>query len=188
MSCKHVLPAVLTALLAMPLARAAETSGQVVGPGIVADYKVELQAALRAGLSEGVVEAISACNIEAPEIADRLSNDDIRVGRSSDRLRNPGNAAPDWVVPILQAYMSRDMSGYPSGDSEVSATEIVLSDKRLGYVEPIMMQPVCTACHGENIAPEVMAQIDALYPKDRAVGFKVGELRGVFWVEYPAAQ
>jgi hypothetical protein len=56
-----------------------------------------------------------------------------------------------------------------------------------GYVEPIGIKPLCLACHGEALAPDVAARIGELYPKDRATGFTEGDLRGVFWVEYPVS-
>jgi hypothetical protein len=39
---------------------------------------------------------------------------------------------------------------------------------------------MCTACHGtpEQISPEVKAKLDQLYPNDKAVNYKPGELRG----------
>ena len=60
-----------------------------------------------------------------------------------------------------------------------------LDEGRAGYVEPILLQPLCVACHGEAIEPGLATRIAELYPQDRAVGFRVGELRGVFWVEFP---
>ena len=44
----------------------------------------------------------------------------------------------------------------------------------------------CLTCHGSSLAPDVAAQISDLYPQDRAVGFEAGDLRGVFWLEFPA--
>ena len=55
----------------------------------------------------------------------------------------------------------------------------------MGYVEPIVMQPMCLTCHGESLAPEIAARISEVYPDDQATGFKVGDFRGVFWVEFP---
>ena len=60
-----------------------------------------------------------------------------------------------------------------------------LGDDRSGYVEPIVLQPLCLTCHGDSLAPEVAARIQDLYPQDRAVGYEVGDLRGVFWAAYP---
>ena len=44
---------------------------------------------------------------------------------------------------------------------------------------------MCTACHGEAIAPEVKAALAQSYSEDQATGFKPGQLRGIFWVELP---
>ena len=147
------------------------------GPEILAPFKQNLQQALREGLAEGPVEAIAACQLKAPEIAASLSQGGVRVGRTSERLRNPDNAAPDWVVPALEAY---------STDSDDrSPRNLSIGPGRSGYVEPIMVQPLCLACHGESLEPEVSSRIQALYPDDRATGYQIGDLRGVFWVEYP---
>ena len=50
-----------------------------------------------------------------------------------------------------------------------------------------MVQPLCLNCHGVELAPDVAGRIAELYPEDRATGFEAGELRGVFWVEFPEA-
>jgi hypothetical protein len=63
-----------------------------------------------------------------------------------------------------------------------------LGGGRVGYVEPIEVQPLCLACHGEALAEPVRARLEALYPHDRAVGFRAGDFRGLFWAELPAAE
>ncbi len=150
------------------------------GSDILAPYKRELQQALRAGMEQGVVEAIGACRVKAPDIAAALSRDGVRVGRASHRLRNPANAAPGWVEPVLAEYVA--------STAERTPRRVALPDGREGYVEPILLQPLCTACHGTALAAPVAARINELYPGDHAVGFEVGDLRGVFWAEYPVAQ
>ena len=153
-------------------------TAQTQGDEILSQYKNDLQKALRLGLSKGVVEAISTCSIEAPKIADSLSHNKISVGRASHRLRNPKNAPPEWVEPILNAYIKNAADREPK--------YVSLPESRIGYVEPIVLQPICTTCHGENIADEVTMRISKLYPDDQAVGFKVGDIRGVFWASYPS--
>lgn len=148
------------------------------GAELLAPFKQQLQAALRAGLANGGPAAIDACRLEAPAIAASLSVDGIRVGRTSHRLRNPANTAPDWVAPLLEQYQA--------GGTALAPVAVDLSDGRTGYVEPIATQPLCLMCHGDDIEPGIAARLAALYPDDRATGFKAGDLRGVFWVEYPA--
>lgn len=155
----------------------AQDADQSQGSQILSGYKQRLQQALAAGMEQGAVKAIEACQIQAPEIAASLSEDGIRVGRASHRLRNPDNVAPDWVEPILETYL------HDPADRE--SRTVSLGEDRSGYVEPIVLQPLCLVCHGEALADDVAMRIDELYPQDRAVDFRVGDLRGVFWVEYP---
>lgn len=158
------------------IAVGAQEADLAPGARLLAPFKRDLQQALREGLAAGPVEAISACRVRAPEIADALSRQGVRVGRSSHRLRNPSNAAPEWVRPILEDYVNNP--------SDRAARTVALPDNRSGYVEPILLQPMCLTCHGRKLAPEVASRIQELYPSDRATGFDVGDLRGVFWVEF----
>lgn len=82
------------------------------------------------------------------------------------------------MEPILARYLEQPGDRAPQS--------VALGDDRRGYVEPILLQPLCLTCHGASLAPELQSRIDELYPDDRATGFEVGDLRGVFWVEYPS--
>lgn len=146
------------------------------GAELLLPFKRDLQEALKSGLEKGPVEAISVCRIQAPEIATSLSRDGIRLGRTSHRLRNPANVSPGWVSPVLESYRENP------GDR--AARIVPLPGGRSGYVEPIVLQPLCLSCHGKTLAPDLAGRVAELYPDDRAVGFDVGDLRGVFWVEY----
>ena len=47
--------------------------------------------------------------------------------------------------------------------------------------------PPCLQCHGtpnQDIAPETLAAIQKLYPDDKATGFKLGDLRGLWRVTF----
>ncbi len=35
-------------------------------------------------------------------------------------------------------------------------------------------------CHGEKISQELSAELNKLYPNDKATGFKKGDIRGAF--------
>lgn len=147
------------------------------GAEILAPFKMQLKQALLAGLAQGPGEAIGACRLQAPAIAAELSVDGVAVGRTSHRLRNPVNAAPDWVEPVLQAYVD---------DANDRAPRTVrLAADLVGYVEPIVTQPLCLTCHGDVQDPALAARIKDEYPEDEATGFQPGDLRGVFWVTYP---
>lgn len=144
-------------------------------------FKSGLMTALQAGLADSPIAAIAVCQIEAPQIAARASTADLRIGRASHRVRNPENAPSPWMQSILDTYRA---------DPDDREPRLVsLADDRLGYAEPILMQPLCAVCHGDAIAPDLQAAITERYPHDQATGFAVGELRGIFWVtlDRPAA-
>jgi hypothetical protein len=56
------------------------------------------------------------------------------------------------------------------------------------YYTPIVLKlPLCLSCQGEpgtDIKPETLAQIKKTYPTDEATGFKLGQLRGLWTVEF----
>jgi hypothetical protein len=149
------------------------------GAELLAPLKKDLKQALMAGMQKSPVHAISACKDQAPAITNALAVEGIRIGRTSHRLRNPGNTAPEWADIALKTYLSDDTDRAPR--------VVSLADNREGYVEPITIKPLCLACHGDNLAPDVAAQIQVMYPEDEATGFELDDLRGVYWVEYPAA-
>jgi hypothetical protein len=132
--------------------------------------------ALAEGLEKGPATAIEVCQVLAPEIAADLGSAAVEIGRTSHKLRNRANAPREWVRPLLDRYERA------RGEPE---PEIVrLEDGKIGYVEPIFVKPMCLTCHGGDLSPDVAARIDTLYPDDRARGFKEGDFRGLFWIEF----
>ncbi|MDJ0918385.1 MAG: DUF3365 domain-containing protein [Woeseiaceae bacterium] len=150
------------------------------GAALLGPFKKNLKAALQQGMMDGIPTAITVCKDEAPALAAEYSVGGVVMGRTSHRLRNPSNTAPLWVNAVVEGYLE------PDSDRQPAVTR--LDNGRWGYVEPIATQPVCLACHGEPLAPDVAETIAAEYPDDQATGFKVGDLRGVFWVEFPGEQ
>jgi hypothetical protein len=148
------------------------------GQAELAPFKQQLMGALKAGLAEGPDQAIDACRVEAPAIAAGLTTEQVRLGRTSHRLRNPDNAGPAWVTAVLQDYLD--------GEGGWQPRVVQLPANRTGYVEPIVTQPLCLTCHGTDLAPPVASALETLYPEDQATGFAVGDLRGVFWVSFGA--
>ena len=167
----------LLALLALAAIAQAGDDPAAHGASLLAPFKAELKSALMAGMKEGPATAIEVCSKDAPGIAAKLSVDGVLMGRSSHKLRNPDNTAPDWLSPIMQAYLDEPSNRNPRAVS--------LPGNRWGYVEPIMVQPLCLTCHGSELSPDVASRISELYPDDHATGFAAGDLRGVFWVEFP---
>lgn len=104
----------------------------------------------------------------------------VRLGRTSARLRSRGNAAPLWAVDTVAAVPNERMH-HTSG-----AHHFDLGFGRRGYLEAIGTDSICVKCHGtkKDMDPAVAEWVDLVYPGDKARGFRVGDLRGWFWMEY----
>ncbi|MBL8758282.1 MAG: DUF3365 domain-containing protein [Phycisphaerae bacterium] len=156
------------------MARAEEARGLMFG---------RLQSALGEAMAKpgpdgrpvGAVGAIGVCRDQAPKIAQAVSREKgVMIGRTSDRLRSPGNTAPAWAGGLLAERPT---------EARVAAN----ADGSLGVVMPIVVASSCLACHGDpgRMEPAVREAIAKAYPKDQATGYKEGDLRGWFWVEVP---
>ena len=154
-----------------------EAKWKEAGAQAVLPLKKNLKKALTTGLEHGPVEAISACLVEAPKVAEAASSGAIKVGRTSQKLRNPSNAPKPWMQPFLRLYETDPEQREPG--------VVLIDDNTVGYVEPIFLQPLCVTCHGAELAPDLQAKLKELYPSDQAIGYAPGDFRGVFWAELP---
>lgn len=142
----------------------------------LAPFKTTLREELGRALQASPERAIDVCAQRAPELARSASRDGITVGRSAIKLRSPANAPRPWLGPVMDK-----LSKAPSGAEAVQV--VSLPDGRRGYAEAIWMGPPCLTCHGEALAPSIADKLRERYPNDAARGFRIGELRGVFWAE-----
>ncbi|MDE0371530.1 MAG: DUF3365 domain-containing protein [Rhodospirillales bacterium] len=179
-------PLLLICLLASLSSEAQEDERLALSRDAAAQLGQQLSAALLTALgTDGPVEAIGVCSVEASPIAARLSEQaGARVGRTALRIRNPENAPDDAAREVMEAF-ARDLAADAAAPPEHFETR---PDGSARYMSAIVAQPLCVTCHGTEIAPEVSAAIAEHYPADQATGFAVGELRGAFIVEWPAAR
>ena len=100
----------------------------------------------------------------------------VEIGRTSDRLRNPGNAPPAWARSAVER-----LAGRPA--AEVGPLAVDLGD-RVGVLLPIAVKSACLGCHGPaaGLSPKVKEALAAAYPADRATGYAEGDARGFTWV------
>lgn len=139
-----------------------------------------LKSTLMASLSsKGAAESLQMCSQEAQGLTALVAGEQrARVGRTSDRLRNPANAGPEWA----RAWLASVADKPPAEVTPYRATVEVEGGRVARFAAPILVAEPCLACHGEP-APDVAARLAALYPQDRATGYAVGDLRGVIWSE-----
>ena len=144
-----------------------------------------LQSHLKGKLQEeGAAAALSFCHEQAGPLTEEASRETgITMGRSSVKLRNPGNAGPTWVQSWLATHGEA-----AAGEAKAVREVVEVDGRRMAHVlRPIVIQPPCLQCHGapDQLADGVAEQLAAKYPDDQATGYAVGDLRGVFWAEAP---
>jgi hypothetical protein len=129
--------------------------------------------------------AILVCRDKAPEMAKAASSETgWTIRRVSLRNRNP-KAVPDaWERAALEDFDRRAAAGVSPATLEKA--EIVTEDGKQSYryMRALPVQELCTQCHGtpDKLSPAVKAKLEALYPGDKAVGYKPGDIRGAMTI------
>lgn len=173
----------------------ARAAPEAVDPAVVAQsaaladqFQQRLQQALGAAIREkGLAGAVDVCSTVAPAIAaEQSAASGARISRIAMRNRNPSAAVPRDVRPHYAELAASPLeAGKP-------ATRVWRSGSgrsaRINYLRaiPMMGQP-CLSCHGSDIDPAVAASIARRYPRDKATGFRPGELRGAMLIRWDAA-
>ncbi|MCW8956222.1 MAG: DUF3365 domain-containing protein [Gammaproteobacteria bacterium] len=160
----------------------AASSKQVVQQ-FMKQLKGELEQAMKAG---GPVKAIAVCNHKAPVIASELSAKyGWKIARTSLKVRNPENTADAWENEVLHKFENRKAMGEDVKPMAYFSTVGKDHQQSFRFMKAIPTAEVCLKCHGQNIAPEVKAKLDELYPNDKARGYKLGDIRGAFTITQP---
>ena len=126
---------------------------------------------------DGLAAGVTVCREEAIPLTEAVAEEhQVRMGRFSERLRNPDNRAPEWALSLIEE----------AGD-EAGSEALVATDDTLRRVSPLHIAAPCLSCHGEKsgLPEEVQSALDRLYPDDQATGYEEGDLRGWVWVEVP---
>lgn len=131
---------------------------------------------------KGTLEAVSFCNGKAYPITDSMSTvQGVRIKRVSDKPRNPNNQANDVELKHIETFKALLGSG-----KEISPIVEKQNDKTHFYY-PIVTNTMCMQCHGtpqKQIVPEVFASIQKLYADDKAIGYDINEVRGIWNIQF----
>jgi len=147
-----------------------------------------LSSNLKQAMEEGGVEfALKFCNLEAMPLTDSLSsNYGIELRRASHQPRNPVNRADSLEMKTIVEYLSQIKE-----KGELKPVTYV-RDKTIYYHAPIRItNQLCLNCHGKrgtDIAESDFETIQELYPEDEATGFEMGQLRGIWSIDFKALE
>jgi hypothetical protein len=150
----------------------------------------ELGAALKKSLAEeGPAGAIKVCKNVAVDKAAALSRaHGARVTRVSLKVRNPLLGLPDaWERAGLLQFEARAAKSEPAEKMELGERVDEGGTRFFRYLKAIPVQPMCLSCHGApNAMPaDVKAALATEYPRDQAVGYALGEIRGAISIKIP---
>jgi hypothetical protein len=136
----------------------------------------------------GPASAIAVCREKAPQMAKAASEETgWSIRRVSLRNRNP-KAVPDaWERAALEDFDKRAAAGESPATLEKYDIVSESGQHTYRYIRALPTQPLCLSCHGapENLAPGVVERLRELYPDDKAVGYRPGEIRGAITIKKP---
>lgn len=126
----------------------------------------------------GVVEAVDFCSEKAIFLTDSLSNKSIKIQRLSDKNRNPINALKSEI----------DKKAWNELQKNPDNQQLVLQENNtVYYYKSISIgMPTCLMCHGNkqtDISAETLEIINLKYPQDQAIGYKMGDFRGMWKIQ-----
>lgn len=138
---------------------------------------------LRAIQEVGIGDALPYCSAQAiplTQIVARTNNVSLR--RVTHQARNPANQANATELALLQRLREEQRTGKPLKPiATVTAPDTVTV-----YAPIVISTNLCLKCHGApetDVALEHWALIKRLYPGDTAIGFKLGDVRGLWRID-----
>lgn len=160
--------------------------GRELGEEISAVVQRQLQYNLSQAIAEGgISNALQYCNVNATSIVKDIEEKyAVRVYRVSQQYRNPNDEPDSLENLILGAYQySFD------NEQDISSSVQEEYEDTLLFTKPIMVgAELCLNCHGtvgENLSEENYDVITSLYPEDKAINYKLGDLRGMWSIRIP---
>ena len=155
------------------------------GDQIVKSASEKLSGTLMSKMKEGgPLEAIGFCNQSALPITKKMAAyHDVEIKRTSLKIRNPENLPNEEELKVLHYYEDKLSEGK-------TLNPLVSLDPygKPNYYAPIRVEQKCLMCHGtpkQQISSPIDSILKVKYPEDLAVGYREGDLRGVWSISFP---
>ncbi len=159
------------------------------GQAVVSEVFGRLSAALSSAVAkEGAKGALAVCSEKAPQVMGEVAQTHgVTLRRATMKPRNPQNAAGEEERKMLEEFMRAVAGG------EAPRPKLVKNaDGTMDFYAPIVLgNALCLQCHGSpdaEVSADTLAEIRRLYPEDKATGFKMGDLRGLWRVTFSAEE
>jgi cytochrome c553 len=131
--------------------------------------------------TKGTDGAVDFCSTKAYPLTDSMAQVlHANIKRVSDKNRNPKNAANELELK----YISQAKDLLSKGE-KIKPQVQEINGKMVGYY-PIMSDKMCLQCHGQpktQVLQTTLSKIETIYPSDKALGYDLNQLRGIWVVE-----
>ncbi|MBK8443132.1 MAG: DUF3365 domain-containing protein [Sphingobacteriales bacterium] len=139
---------------------------------------------LLAALQKGkTAEALAFCSGKAQQLTDSMSLVlGVEIKRVSDKNRNAKNTATTSELQYIELAKAQI-----AANKKPSPQIQTLQGQQVAYY-PIVAENMCLQCHGKintDISAATYAEIQKFYPNDKAIGYNIGDLRGIWVVKMP---
>lgn len=131
---------------------------------------------------KGTLEALQFCNERAYPLTDSMAvAQNASIKRVSDKARNPQNSANNEELSYINTFKKQMAAG------ETTQPLVVEKADQVTVYYPISTNSMCLQCHGKpntDIRPETSKLLGSLYPNDKAVGYDINQIRGIWKVNF----
>ena len=131
---------------------------------------------------KGTLHALQFCNEKAYKLTDSMATKfNASIKRVSDKPRNLNNTANTEELNIIEGYKR-----IVSNKEEIKPVT-KQADNKTKFYYPIITNSMCLQCHGtpnSQIKPETLKELTLLYPTDKAQGYDVNQVRGIWSITF----
>lgn len=131
----------------------------------------------------GVMKTLDFCSDEAYTLTQKVNKmipKGVKVKRISRKYRSPANAPKSDEVVILESFDTLLKANAVLPEYIIQRVD-AKTDK---YYKPLVIkEKTCLLCHGE-VSKDIdfRRKLEGRYPLDKAIGYKMGDLRGAIVV------
>ena len=131
---------------------------------------------------KGTLEALAFCNEKAYPLTDSMSVvHHAIIKRVSDKPRNQNNLANTKELTYINSFKN-DIK-----NSKEPEPIVDVLDNKVHVYYPITTNAMCLQCHGkpdQDIKKPTVSKLASLYPQDKATGYAVNEVRGIWSITF----
>ncbi len=131
---------------------------------------------------KGVQEAVTFCNERAYALTDSMAKiHKASIKRVSDKPRNQNNKANIVELNHIETFKTM------VANKEEIKPIVEEAGTSVNFYYPITTNSMCLQCHGElndEINTDTYKTIKGLYPNDKAIGYNVNQVRGIWSISF----